>query len=135
MKKFLVLSLGVLLLAGCGKSNKVTCSGDVEEGGQKYSMKVTGYLENDKVKTIDAVMEFSSKEEAQTMCGLMSLANGFAEKEKQKIDVKCDGKKMTIKGFEKVDSNDEGESKLANLTKEEFIKYFQDESENKLVCK
>lgn len=135
MKKFLVLSLAVLLLAGCGKSNKVVCSGKVEEGGETYEAKITGYLENDKIKSVDAEMVFTSEETAKTMCGLMSLANGMAEEDGQKLDVKCDGKKMTIKGFDKLDSTEEDESKLTNATKEDFIKYFQEESDYKLVCK
>lgn len=135
MKKLFILLFAVVLIAGCGKSNKVVCSGNVEEAGQKYEMKVTGYLENDKIKTIDAEMIFGDDEAAKTMCGLMNLVNGFAEKEEDKIDIKCDGKKMTIKGFEKYDASEESETEFMNMTKEKFIEYFQNQQDSNLVCK
>ena len=139
MKKFLVLFVSVLLLVGCGNKeaqnpNDVVCSGTVTEGGETYEMKLTAHTKDNKVETVDATMVFGKDETAKQMCDLFNLMNNFTEKEEDKIDVTCDGKSVTVKGFEKY--ADDEDNKLAGMPKEDFVKYFQEGTNDyKLTCK
>ena len=86
--------------------------------------------DNDKLTTVTAVEDVGSKEAADQMCALSSLF------EAQGITVSCSGSKVTIKGFEKMtDSEDEDDVKMVGLTKEEFKKAMEEESEGQVTCK
>ncbi len=126
MKKVVVLGLASLcLLTGCG--NKVVCKGTQKESGKKVTMKVTATMKSDKVDKVSAKMTFSDKKDATEMCGLMELANSFAEKDSDKIDVKCKGKTIEIKDYAKMS----GES-TKGMKKADFIKAMEAQD---LTCK
>ncbi len=118
MKKLVFLLPLLLLLTGCG-SKSVTCTAQVEEDGKKYEMKMTGNLKDDKVVSGKMELIFEDKEEAEQTCALVKAFMGLASEEEQKVDIKCDGKKMII---DSLDFDSEGEEdKLTGKTKEEFI--------------
>ena len=60
------------------------------------------------------------------MCALFEMANGLAEDGK-KIDIKCDGKSLTLGNYLQMQDNEKAE-----YTEDEFIKLMEDE---KLTCK
>lgn len=117
MKKIVFLLPLLLLLTGCG-SKTVTCTAKVEEEGKKYEAKIIGNLKGDKVESGKMELIFDNKEEAEQTCNLMTALMALASEE-EKIDIKCDGKKMTVNSLD-FDSDDE-EDKLVGKTKDEFI--------------
>lgn len=126
MKKFLsilFLFLSVVTISGCKNKNVITCTGSVEEDGNTYSIKVTAEVKDNKIKEAEAVMSFGDETTANTMCGMLALANGFSEEEQ--IDYKCDDKKITFSNYLQMLEKDE-------YTKDEFIK---EAEENDLTCK
>lgn len=127
MKKLFGLSLiSLLVLTGCGSSNSLTCTGSAEENGQKVEMELKAdFDKDDKLESVKATMTFDDEETAKQMCSLFELANGAAEDD-QKIDYECSGKKVTIKGYEKM-------LEMEGTTKEEFKKEM--ESEEDVTCK
>ena len=121
MKKFgAFLFVSTLLLTGCGKNNKVTCSGTQEEGGKKFTTEITATLKDDKVNSLSSKMTFGDEESAKEYCGMLALASSFTSNENEKIDYKCDGKSVTINNFENLVSDDD-DDKIIGLTKQEFI--------------
>ena len=123
MKKVLFLLPLLLLLTGCG-SNKVTCSAKIEEEGKQYQANIIGNLKDDKVVSGKMELIFNDKEEAEQYCNLIKAFMGMASEE-EKIDVKCDGKKMTVDSLD-FDSDSE-EEKLTGRTKDDFIKAVKDQ--------
>lgn len=131
MKKYLlVLACAVLLLtAGCGKSsskNQVKCTGTQTEDGITIKGEVTADLDNDN-KITDAVVvyELSDKTYAEQYCSLFKLFESAGDG----VSVSCSGNKITIKGFANID---DGDGKLAGMTKEDFIKSMEEEQ---FTCK
>jgi hypothetical protein len=134
MKKNILLGLGIagLLLTACGSSgDKVVCTGSSEENGQKAEMKITANLKDGKVDTVDEELTFSDSTTATQYCGILEFANSFAESADQKIDFKCDGNTITIKGIQ---DQDEDSKKLSGMTKDEFIEYAKGQSDQ-ITCK
>lgn len=128
MKK-LVFVLGLcLLLSGCG-NNKVVCSGSVDEQGLKVKLEVSAALKDDKVNEVSASMTFDDEKAAKQYCGLMELANSFAEDDSKKIDFECSGKSIEFKDYTKLMDSDE---KIKEMTKDQFIEVMEAE---KLTCK
>ena len=128
MKK-LVFVLGLcLLLSGCG-NNKVVCSGSVDEQGLKVKLEVSAALKDDKVNNVSASMTFDDEKAAKQYCGLMELANSFAEDDSKKIDFECSGKSIEFKDYTKMMDSDE---KIKEMTKDQFIEVMEAE---KLTCK
>ena len=137
MKKVLVgLAVSMLFITGCGeKNNKVKCSGKVEEDGQTYEMSVIGDLKDNKITSLSMEMIFDNEETATMMCSFMELGNSMAESEADKIDYKCDGKKLVINNADTM-GIDGSEESLIGKTKEEFIKAVKDADEDsKITCK
>lgn len=133
MKKcFLVVLCAVLVffVAGCSKKNQVTCTGTMSEGGEEFKAEVIAEFDKDD-KLVDAtiVEDLGSKEKADQLC---SLYKAFVPAD-QGIDVSCSGSKVTIKGYAKLDSDEE--DSMIGKTKEEFIKAIEEESEGKITCK
>ena len=146
MKKFLGIFAvfgAVLLLSGCGGSKAdYVCTAKIEEDGQKAEVEFDVTLDNDeKVKSVDVTFEFDNEDYAKQMYAMFNMMNSFAEDESQKIDVSQSGKKVTIKNYEKISSQedddydddydygdddyDTDEDSLGNIvgmTKEEFKK-------------
>lgn len=128
MKK-LVFVLGLcLLLSGCG-NNKVVCSGSVDEQGLKVKLEVSAALKDDKVNEVSASMTFDDEKAAKQYCGLMELANSFAEDDSKKIDFECSDKSIEFKDYTKLMDSDE---KIKEMTKDQFIEVMEAE---KLTCK
>lgn len=128
MKKlftFALLGLSMVMLTGCGK-NQITCTGSEEQDGQKIELKVTATPKDGKVTEAEATMTFENEDTAKQMCALFEMANGFAE-DRKKIDIKCDGKSLTVGNYLQMQDNEKTE-----YTEDEFIKLMEDE---KLTCK
>lgn len=131
MKKVAILFvIGLFLVSGCGKKNQVVCTGSQEESGQKFTMKVTANIKDDKVSGISAKMTFDNEDMAKSFCGILGLANSMSEDSKNKIEFDCGKKSITIKNYEKL-AESEGEN-VADLSKEDFIKAMEEEG---LTCK
>lgn len=144
MKKGLLLLLvsvfGLTLLTGCGgSSKKVTCTAKIESSGDSAggSAEIVAELDDsDKVKGVSATMKFESEEEASQAYGMMSFVNAMIEQqgEGDKIDVKLDGKTLTINNFDAYAGMD-SEEKLIGMSKEDFIKAMEADEEMKATCK
>ncbi len=135
MKKYLKLFsilLVLLVLAGCGKQNKLVCSATMDEEGVKMTGEITALFDSSN-KFTDAEVTYILDNEttAQTYCSLFKLA----EDEEKGIKVECSGKKITIKGFGNMIADDEDDEELKNMTKEDFKKYMESSEEAKYTCK
>lgn len=136
--------LGVLLLTGCGSSNKVTCSAEVEESGKTYKGEIVAKLDGDnKVKDASITMEFETEDDASqyysTYQMIINFAKQFAQEgqEVPEINIKKDGKKVIISdyaAFAKTNSEEESEE-LIGMSKEDFIKKMESDTEPKWTCK
>ena len=133
MKKiFIVLFIGLFAFTGCGKdNNKVVCSGTKEEDGQKIKSEITATLKDKKVDKVSATMEFEDEKSATAMCGLFTMANGLATDEKDKIDFKCDGKKIIFNDYTSMIADDD-DIQIVGLGKDDFIKAMESED---FTCK
>lgn len=131
MKKYLLVFLCALTLVvtGCGK-NQVTCTATLEESGVKMDAKVVADFDKDS-KLSDATFEYEFNDSSivDQYCSIFKLMEDAAKG----ITVECSGKKITIKGYAKV-ASDEEES-LVGVTKEEFIKQVEESEEGKFTCK
>ena len=117
MKKAIVLGAASLfLLTGCG--DKVVCTGKVDESGVKADMKIVATFKKDKISNATAEMKFADKKSADKICSLFETMNNFAEKDEDKLDVKCKGKTLKIANYTKLADEDE----IKNMTKDSFIK-------------
>ena len=133
MKKYLlVVFCAVLLFAvtGCGSKNQVKCTGSMSEGGEEVKAEVVAdFDKDDKLTSVTVTEDLGNKEKADQMCALfkafMTADSG--------VDISCSGSKVTIKGYEKMDDNEE--NSIVGKTKEEFKKAMEEESEGKLTCK
>ena len=126
MKKYLlVLACAMLLCAvGCGKKNQVVCTQSGTEDGVTMTTKViVDFDANDKLTDATAEIELDNKDTASTYCAFMKLA----EDAEKGVKVDCSGKKITIKGFARMDE-DEEEEKLIGMSKEDFINKMKEES-------
>ena len=126
MKKYLlVLACAMLLCAvGCGKKNQVVCTQSETENGITMKAEVTvDFDANDKLTDATAVYELSDKDTASQYCAFMKLA----EDAEKGVKIECSGNKITIKGFAKMDE-DEDEEKLIGMSKEDFINKMKEES-------
>ena len=134
MKKYFLVVFCALLLfivTGCGSKNQVVCSGTMEEDGEKFEAEVIGEFDkDDKLTTVTMTEDAGSKEKADQVC---AMYNAFAGEMPEGVSVSCSGSKVTIKGYEKFDEEDEDE--IVGKTKDEFKKLMEDESEGKLTCK
>lgn len=130
MKKYLFLMIiGLFLLAGCGSNkNEVVCKGNEKENNTTVSVKTVGKLQNDKINSVSATMTFEDKKTAESYCSLFKLVNSFSED--MEIDVKCSGKTVEIRDYEKI--LESSETVVKGLTKAEFKEIMQNQG---LICK
>ena len=138
--------LSLLLLTGCGSKNQLKCTADFEEDGHKYSAEIVAELDSEeKVKDVDAIYTFNSSEEADKFYSsyqmMINFAKQFAEDDQEvpEIDIKKDGKKITISNFAALESmnSDEIEESPIGMKKEDFIKKLESSAEDnvKWTCK
>ena len=99
MKKYgiLVLVFGLFLITGCGKGNKVVCSGTEKMDQTKIQVKVTGKLKNDKLESVSTERIFDDEKEAETYCEGLKRVNDAALSDDAKINFECKGKKAILK--------------------------------------
>ena len=120
MKKTLVMVFGALLLVsltGCGAKNQVKCTSTSTELGMEMKTEVIADLDKDNnIKALSATIDFGSKETANTMCSLYKLS------EQEGLSVSCSGSKMTIKGYDKMISDEDDDVKLIGMSKDDFVK-------------
>ena len=161
MKKiyFGVISLvAVLLITGCGSSNKVVCTASIDEQGQKYDAEMTAkFDENDKIENVSFTMTFTTEEEAKLIYRqyeeMMRLAEQFAQQGQQvpQFEIKNDGKKITIgdyaafvklayEGMEQPGAQEdapkrEPKDELMGMNKDTFKKNMESDPEAKWTCK
>ena len=137
MKKGIIAFASVIAIGcvtGCGgKKNQVVCTGKVSEGSQTYEAKIVAKLKDNKVNDGYMEMKFSDQKTADTMCGMMKLANSMAEDESKKIDFTCKGKTLKINSLESMESED-SDDKIIGMTKEAFIKQATSSSKD-VKCK
>ncbi len=133
MKKYFLFAFCALLLVvvtGCGSKNVVKCSGKME--GQEAEI-TAEFDSNDKLTTATVVEDAGSKEAADQIC---SMYNAFASQMPEGVSVSCSGSKVTIKGFEKMaDSEEDDAEKMVGLSKEDFKKAMEEQTEGQVTCK
>lgn len=126
-KSLIILLLGLIVTTGCENSNKVVCTGKTEENGVSAEIKITGNMKSNKIDNADMEMVIDSEETAQFMCGMLALQNTTSE---NKIDYKCEGKKIVMKSVTSFDDVTDFEG----YTKEEFIEHVK-EIDSNITCK
>ena len=93
----LVMSLIIISLTGCGSNKLVATKKAEDEMMGNYKEEITMTFKNDKVETIETIMEFDKEETAQGMYGLLSMGMSMDESgELEGIEFKQDGKKLVI---------------------------------------
>ena len=125
MKKyFLIAVVGILLLTGCGKSNQVTCTTSMEQGGISMKVSVIADLDgSEKVTKVAYEYDFGDAKSAESYCSLIKLSYS---------DAQCSGSKITIP--DATSMLEEGGKKVVGMTKDEFINYAKADSTN-VTCK
>jgi hypothetical protein len=107
----LILFAGVLLLTGCGSSNKVVCTVKLETNDME-SQELTAELDKDnKVEKIQLVISYTSKDAAKT--DYESAKSYYGD------SISQSGKKITVKDLQ----TKSGWKDIVGKTKEEFIEY------------
>ena len=127
MKKIVFLLPLLLLLTGCG-SQKVTCTATMTEENEKYELKIVADIKDNKINSGSIVMKFENKDTADQFCSLYEAINSLAEDDK-KIDYKCNGNEVTFSSLEFLEDGEEEEEKVIGMTKDDFVKKFQEEFE------
>lgn len=121
MKKvFLVVGLSLFLMVGCGKK-QVTCTMKNDSDASNFEIELAGKLDGDKVKKIEATLNFENETDADEYCSILAL---FSADEATKTEYKCEGKKVIIKNYDtfmKLNTGDE----FKNMDKKAFIEYFE----------
>ena len=146
MKKSIsiIFSLALLLLiTGCGK-NQVVCTANVTENGVAMAAKIVAdFDENDKLSDATITYDLGNTETANQYCSLFKLI----EDQAKGITIECSGTKVTIKGYaklqeedEEVDEDDEtidedDSESLIGISKEEFIRQMEASEESKFTCR
>ena len=126
MKKGVILLAGLLLLTGCGEKEEktVTCSLTSNENGIE-SMNISAKLDNDNISSIYTSIVFTDENIASTSCSIYKLmVNNSTDKEG--INITCEGKTITIDGYEKF-AGEEDIKELSGKTSAEFIETFEKE--------
>lgn len=147
MKKIylgIIAVVGLFVLTACGGSkNKVTCTADLEENGQKAAVLsiIADLDKDDKVEKVSAEIAFDDKDKASQAYSMYQLVIGMVEQlgnEQDKANIKdlkieLDGKKIVINdyaAFAKMQMSSEGDPEtgeqlperesLIGMTKEKF---------------
>ena len=130
--KVFFVALFVFVLAGCGNSkNTVTCTAKMNEEGFEATGEVVAEFDSaDKLVDATAAYIFNDSTTASTYCSLFKLF----EDESKEITVECNDKKVLIKGFAKLDSEDEEDS-MIGLYKDDFIKLMKENEDGEFTCK
>ena len=137
MKKIVGLCaslLVVLSLTGCGKSNELKCTGEVD--GQKAT--VTATLDSDKIIKVvmESKVEAESKEEAEQGAAMINGFGALAAQSGMTMSAKADGKNVTTTMVLDVakmeDEALEENLGTTDLNKDAFVKAMEEEG---LTCK
>ena len=137
MKKcflFVFCALLLFVVTGCGNKNQVTCTGEMTEDGVTMKAEVIGEFDkDDKLTTVTMIEDLGDKEKADQLC---AMYNAFASQMPEGVSVSCSGSKVTIKGYEKMDEDEESDDeKMVGMTKDEFKAAIEKDSEGKVTCK
>lgn len=143
---FIALLCFTFLLTGCGSSNKMVCSGDFEDEGEKHgTTEITAEFEEGKVKKVSAEMIFDNNEYASQAYSMVELFIKLSEQEAAqkgveapKLNARLDGKKVVIDdyaGFMDNSSSSEESSGVIGMSKDEFKKFVADTYDNQYTCK
>jgi len=134
MKKYFLVAICALLLfvvTGCGNKNQVKCTGTMSENGVEVTAEAIGEFDkDDKLTSVTVIEDLGDKEKADQMCALFKA---FMPADSG-VDISCSGSKVTIKGYENMSKEDD-EDKMIGMSKADFIKAMEEESEGNLTCK
>lgn len=125
MKKIIILLI-MISLVGCTNKNEIICTKKFDQSGVIFTQKIIGILENNKIKQVKTTLDFANKNEALSYCEALDNYNLYLT---NKIDYKCDNKKITIENYEVLNETD---TSIIDITKEDFVNYFK---EDNFACK
>lgn len=131
MKKYLLVLVCAVLLfvTGCGNKNQVKCSQSITESGITMKAEVVADLDKDnKITDVSVVYDLGDKSTADSFCSLMKLS--IDSSKGQSID--CSGSKITLKGLDSLDNEEEDSEKVIGQTKDDFVKKATEEG---FTCK
>ena len=132
MRKYiLLLFVGLFLLSGCG-NKEVVCTGEEDLEGENVKAEIVAKLEDDKVDSVSATMIFDSEDSANQMCSIFDLYNSSIENDDYKIDVSCDGTKMTFNNYTELLSLEDDSDSIIGMSRDDFIQAME---EDELSCK
>lgn len=132
MRKYiLLLFVGLFLLSGCG-NKEVVCTGEEDLEGENVKAEIVAKLKDDKVDTVSATMTFDSEDSANQMCSIFDLYNSSIENDDYKIDVSCDGTKMTFNNYTELLSLEDDSDSIIGMSRDDFIQAME---EDELSCK
>ena len=132
MRKYiLLLFVGLFLLCGCG-NKEVVCTGEEDLEGENVKAEIVAKLEDDKVDSVSATMTFDSEDSANQMCSIFDLYNSSIENDDYKIDVSCDGTKMTFNNYTELLSLEDDSDSIIGMSRDDFIQAME---EDELSCK
>ncbi len=132
MRKYiLLLFVGLFLLSGCG-NKEVVCTGEEDLEGENVKAEIVAKLEDDKVDSVSATMTFDSEDSANQMCSIFDLYNSSIENDDYKIDVSCDGTKMTFNNYTELLSLEDDSDSIIGMSRDDFIQAME---EDELSCK
>ena len=132
MRKYiLLLFVGLFLLSGCG-NKEVVCTGEEDLEGENVKAEIVAKLEDDKVDSVSATMTFDSEDSANQMCSIFDLYNSSIENDDYKIDVSCDGTKMTFNNYTELLSLKDDSDNIIGMSHDYFIQAME---EDELSCK
>ena len=77
-------------------------------------------------------MTFDSEDSANQMCSIFDLYNSSIENDDYKIDVSCDGTKMTFNNYTELLSLEDDSDSIIGMSRDDFIQAME---EDELSCK
>ncbi len=113
-KYIILLPLIVLLVTGCGKVEKMTCTLYTDEDSP-YTATIDVEYQNNIITNATSKMEFKDEATANNMCAIFNAA------EDAKNNLECNGTTIIMKNYHKSVSKEE-------IKKEDFVKYLEDQN-------
>ena len=92
---------------------------------------IADFDNSDKLTDATIVYDLGNNDTASQWCTIFK----YMEDADKGITVNCSGSKITIKGYDKLDSDDEEYESMIGKTREEFKKAMEESTDGQITCK